>query len=600
MKGLWLITLGILFLITGILTAVYFFSTKAEMWFNITIGCVVASGLVFSIHVVKNKNAKLWTVLMDWLTVGFALFAGWKYYETRSETWLWIMVTSLVTLVIWWALFVSIKWSEFTKRQEIANWYDTVLGYRPSRRSEQYGWTEALRTNNWEDLTTLWARERQEFGRNEFRPSGLKLAVKTDNPQAVQFLLDHGANANDPGEDGSVLTPIYLTKSNRPNFEAVMNALIKGGADVNYHLSESGTTPLMYAIQRNDLEKVKYLLDHGADPLETDNHGENVLFWLAQSKPYAHSLAILDMLLPRLQIDSISNKGMTPLLKAAYSHNLNMIQALLEHGADVKFTDQDGETALTYAIKSFLERWNVRKEEEMFLDQMDVLDEVDFQRDLEWRHEQQDTFINNILDTVKILLDNGAELKRPNKEDKFPTLENLRNLFPLKSEDEFQRDMRGTENELVRDVKQQSRTRELETYKKWLELIDQVEQIFRQYLKTLHARSHSTAQMIQEEIVGIPADIIESGKGGKGDDFFRARKGVGANIAEFLVGPYLSAEYEFGRKGGKDKRDKKDKKTFKLPRKWSEEFCKKTKCADMGFSQKASCRPYKNCYRVVK
>ena len=29
----------------------------------------------------------------------------------------------------------------------------------------------------------------------------------------------------------------------------------------------------------------------------------------------------------------------------------------------------------------------------------------------------------------------------------------------------------------------------------------------------------------------------------------------------------------------------------------SRKYCKKTPCRRMGFTQKASCRPYKNCYR---
>jgi len=37
-------------------------------------------------------------------------------------------------------------------------------------------------------------------------------------------------------------------------------------------------------------------------------------------------------------------------------------------------------------------------------------------------------------------------------------------------------------------------------------------------------------------------------------------------------------------------------KKFQKPRKWSESYCKKTSCKSMGFSQKASCRPYKDCY----
>jgi hypothetical protein len=36
---------------------------------------------------------------------------------------------------------------------------------------------------------------------------------------------------------------------------------------------------------------------------------------------------------------------------------------------------------------------------------------------------------------------------------------------------------------------------------------------------------------------------------------------------------------------------------FKKPRKMSQSYCKKTPCSSMGFSQKASCRPYKNCYK---
>jgi hypothetical protein len=35
---------------------------------------------------------------------------------------------------------------------------------------------------------------------------------------------------------------------------------------------------------------------------------------------------------------------------------------------------------------------------------------------------------------------------------------------------------------------------------------------------------------------------------------------------------------------------------YKKPRKMTKSYCKSTSCKDMGFSQKASCRPYKNCY----
>lgn len=38
---------------------------------------------------------------------------------------------------------------------------------------------------------------------------------------------------------------------------------------------------------------------------------------------------------------------------------------------------------------------------------------------------------------------------------------------------------------------------------------------------------------------------------------------------------------------------------WKFPRLMSYNYCKKTKCKNMGFTQKSSCRPYKNCYKTL-
>lgn len=36
---------------------------------------------------------------------------------------------------------------------------------------------------------------------------------------------------------------------------------------------------------------------------------------------------------------------------------------------------------------------------------------------------------------------------------------------------------------------------------------------------------------------------------------------------------------------------------FDMPRKWDKKHCMSKSCDEMGFSEKASCRPYKNCYK---
>ena len=40
------------------------------------------------------------------------------------------------------------------------------------------------------------------------------------------------------------------------------------------------------------------------------------------------------------------------------------------------------------------------------------------------------------------------------------------------------------------------------------------------------------------------------------------------------------------------------KKNYKFPRRFSRKYCLSKTCKEMGFTERASCRPYKNCYRM--
>ena len=75
-------------------------------------------------------------------------------------------------------------------------------------------------------------------------------------------------------------------------------------------------------------------------------------------------------------------------------------------------------------------------------------------------------------------------------------------------------------------------------------------------------------------------------------------KGIKRKIKNDL--DFLNHQFEFKKRSSIKKRSvKKPSQTggFKLPRKWSKTYCKKTSCKKMGFSQRSSCRPYKNCYK---
>ena len=70
---------------------------------------------------------------------------------------------------------------------------------------------------------------------------------------------------------------------------------------------------------------------------------------------------------------------------------------------------------------------------------------------------------------------------------------------------------------------------------------------------------------------------------GKGFQTWPSAYGVGWALAQYK------------RLGGKWT---KAKKSYSMPRKWDEDHCKSKTCDEMGFSEKASCRPYKDCYKT--
>ena len=107
------------------------------------------------------------------------------------------------------------------------------------------------------------------------------------------------------------------------NFEKV-KLLIEKGADIDAK-DNDGVTALMYVSRAGDLEIAKYLLENGADINAKD-----------------------------------SKWGYTALIYAAEYVNLEIVQFLIESGADVNIKNNDGKTALdlveTEEIKKVLRK----------------------------------------------------------------------------------------------------------------------------------------------------------------------------------------------------------------------------------------------------
>jgi ankyrin repeat protein len=116
--------------------------------------------------------------------------------------------------------------------------------------------------------------------------------------------------------------------------------------------SKSKATPLFAAVLNNNKPMIYWLLANGADANLPDNAGAPVL-------SYAVDLNDADIVKAVLKktADSVINgrdiDGMTALMWALYDEhdNVQVIQALLDRGADVHIKDNKGRTALYWGMK---------------------------------------------------------------------------------------------------------------------------------------------------------------------------------------------------------------------------------------------------------
>jgi hypothetical protein len=117
-----------------------------------------------------------------------------------------------------------------------------------------------------------------------------------------------------------------------------------GKHGVNMNLGTSSQTPLDFAVEQNDVEMVKLLLEAGTDPsLATENGGP----------PLASAInnpEMLEMLLSAgADPNSVDRYGDPILFQALFSVSTEAAEVLISAGADVNRPGTDGRTPLTRA-----------------------------------------------------------------------------------------------------------------------------------------------------------------------------------------------------------------------------------------------------------
>ena len=93
-----------------------------------------------------------------------------------------------------------------------------------------------------------------------------------------------------------------------------------------------GDTPLMRAALDGNTERVRELINQGADVNQRDDNGRTALMFAVVNR---HSETVKVLLEHGADVNAKSNQGGTALMGAAMNGELGMVQALLDKGADL-------------------------------------------------------------------------------------------------------------------------------------------------------------------------------------------------------------------------------------------------------------------------
>ena len=231
----------------------------------------------------------------------------------------------------------------------------------------------AARTGNGEAIDALLAHGAGVDAVEEWRgQTALMWAAAQNQVASVERLLDAGADPNARSARG--FTPVLFAA--REGHVDVLAPLVRAGADVDDVLPERGMSALVLAVYNAQYDFARALLDEGADPNAAGNGWTALhqVVWtrrpnLGRNPPFPVPLGDLDAFdmvralaaagadldvrqtkEPRDGNRNVLNRiGSTAFLQAAKVADIEMMQLLVDLGADPSITTEEGATPLMAA-----------------------------------------------------------------------------------------------------------------------------------------------------------------------------------------------------------------------------------------------------------
>lgn len=174
----------------------------------------------------------------------------------------------------------------------------------------------------------------------------LCFACKNENRELVQILVEAGADINIVDDEQLGMTPLIMA-CQRGNAE-IVRLLLDSGANINLSC-EFGFTPLTNACVYEQIEIVRLLVERGADVNLPSLEGENPLSVAIESD----NLQIVQILLdaPTININQIDGLDQPHLIKAVLVGSDEIIEMLINSGANVNIANETNQTPLMDAVE---------------------------------------------------------------------------------------------------------------------------------------------------------------------------------------------------------------------------------------------------------
>jgi len=192
----------------------------------------------------------------------------------------------------------------------------------------------------------------KEDQRNNFRP--LNYAI----PRGTEYfmvLVEAGADIN---YKFGISQTLLLQAIDEQNLD-IVKYLVDHGVNVNLERNPHRHTPLYQAVIKPSLEIVEYLVEHGARIDVVTRSNETILNYAIINGP-SGNLPLIRYLVENLHMDinTQDKYGKTPLHNAIERGDINYVKYLVDHGAGLDIPDRNGITPWNLGLNFYNNKTN--------------------------------------------------------------------------------------------------------------------------------------------------------------------------------------------------------------------------------------------------